>query len=229
MSDWSEYQERVAGFFREIGFSAETNVRVDGVRTASDIDVLVKSKHLGFEVVWIVECKNWKAKVSKVNVFALRQIVIDVGADRGILLSESGFQSGAIEAAQLTNVHLNSLSGLIQNATEQVYSAKLADQFDRIEICRERYWDILKEDRIRLGLRPDVPDVGYSGDSVIKFCQEVLAVALRGKFPVRVDSLYALVIHGSYTDFTDARATVEALEPLIAELEEKLSHWRPPI
>jgi hypothetical protein len=37
-------------------------------------------------------------------VLALRQIVTDVGADRGILLSEKGFQSGAVEAATLTNV-----------------------------------------------------------------------------------------------------------------------------
>src|SRR5215469_13423487 len=35
----------------------------------------------------------------KLHVLALREIVTDFGTDRGILVSESGFQAGAVEAA----------------------------------------------------------------------------------------------------------------------------------
>src|ERR1044072_4291914 len=107
---WKDYQEEAAEFFRSLGLEAQTDARVQGVCTQHDIDVLVKSHHARFEETWIVECKKWNTKMSKLHVLALREIVSDIGADRGILLSESGFQSGAIEAANLTNVQVTSLS-----------------------------------------------------------------------------------------------------------------------
>ncbi len=85
---WKEYQEEAASFFRSLGLDASTDVTVDGVRTTHDIDVLVKSHHVGFEITWVVECKHWKSRVSKLHVLALREIVADAGADRGILLSD---------------------------------------------------------------------------------------------------------------------------------------------
>ncbi len=94
---WEKYQEEAAEFFRSLGLYAQTDAKVQGVRTQHDIDVLIKSHHVGFEVTWIVECKKWNTRISKLHVLALREIVSDTGADRGILLSESGFQSGAIE------------------------------------------------------------------------------------------------------------------------------------
>src|ERR1700730_10495434 len=115
--NWQEYQEEVASFFRSVGLEATTNFTVQGVRTSHDVDVFVKSHHVGFDVVWIVECKQWKNKVSKLHVLALREIVTDVGADRGILLAESGFQSGAVEAAKLTNVYVTSFADLRGTAT----------------------------------------------------------------------------------------------------------------
>ncbi len=79
-SDWNEYQEEAAEFFRALGLEASTNVSLKGVRTSHDIDVLVKSRHAGFEVTWLVECKHWNSRVSKLHVLALREIVADTGA-----------------------------------------------------------------------------------------------------------------------------------------------------
>ncbi len=91
---WQDYQEEVARFFRDLGLEAVTDFTVPGVRTTHDVDVFVKSHHVGFDVVWIVECKHWARSVTKLHVLALREIVTDVGADRGILLSEAGFDNG---------------------------------------------------------------------------------------------------------------------------------------
>lgn len=88
--DWKDYQEETAEFFRSLGLKAETDVTVEGVRTKHDIDVLVKSHHAGFAITWIIECKHWNSKVSKLHVLALREIINDTGADRGILLAENG-------------------------------------------------------------------------------------------------------------------------------------------
>ena len=112
METWRQYQEVVAEFFRGLGFEAQTDATLQGVRTSHDIDVAVSSTHAGFDLLWLVECKKWKTRVSKLHVLALREIVHDIGADRGIILSESGFQRGAIEAATLSNVQLTSLSDL---------------------------------------------------------------------------------------------------------------------
>src|SRR5690349_4327718 len=87
--DWKDYQQEAAEFFRSLGMSAHVDVTLQGARTTHDVDVVVRSKHIGFEVLWLVECKHWKSPVSKLHVLGLREIVSDLGADRGILLCEA--------------------------------------------------------------------------------------------------------------------------------------------
>ncbi len=115
-------------------------------------------------MVWIVECKQWNTPVRKLHVLGLRQIVSELGVDRGILLCEAGFQSGALEAATLTNVHLTSLATLRGTTTIEITAMRLRDLCDRTEACRVRYWGLSKEARIKAGLRPEAPEVGYSGE-----------------------------------------------------------------
>jgi restriction system protein len=220
---WQEYQEEVATFFRSLGLEAITNLTVQGVRTTHDIDVFVKSHHVGFVVVWIIECKHWERRVTKLHVLALREIVTDAGADRGILLSEAGFQSGAVEAATLTNVHVNSLANLRETANAEIMAMRLREVYDRVEACRERYWNIPKQKRIEGGLRPDVGAGGYSGDQVINFASELIAKAFRGIYPVEVDSLLGLVMFGGAHQFSTANEILSFLEPKIAELETRLN------
>src|SRR5262245_31943731 len=109
---WRSYQEEAADFFRSLGQEAVTDAKIKGARTEHDVDVLVTIDLASFKIKWLVECKHWKTSVTKLHVLALREIVSDVGADRGIILCEAGFQSGAIEAANLTNVQVSSLAKL---------------------------------------------------------------------------------------------------------------------
>ncbi|MCN9538091.1 restriction endonuclease, partial [Klebsiella pneumoniae] len=176
---WEDYQEEAASFFRSLGLEATTNVRVNGIRTHHDIDVLVKSHHAGFDIIWLVECKHWKNPVSKLHVLALREIVTEIGADRGILLSESGFQSGAIEAANLTNVHITSLAELSLSASKDIYSMRLRELYNQVEICNERYWNIPKDERIKYGLRPEVGAINYSAPRVVELCRDLFSRSFR--------------------------------------------------
>jgi hypothetical protein len=80
MTDWNDYQEETAEFFRSIGLEANPNVTINGVRTSHDVDVVLRSNHFGFDLLWLVECKHWKTPVSKLHVLALREIVSDTGA-----------------------------------------------------------------------------------------------------------------------------------------------------
>lgn len=105
-SNWREYQDEVASFFRRQGCDAEVEKQVQGVRAKHDIDVYVTFFRSGIKCTWVVECKLWKTRVPKEKVMALRTIVEDLGADRGIIVSESGFQSGALDAVRDSNITL---------------------------------------------------------------------------------------------------------------------------
>ena len=220
-NDWSEYQEEAAEFFRGLGLNAETDVTLKGVRTKHEVDVVVRSKHVGFDILWLVECKHWKTTVSKLHVLAFRQIVSDIGADRGILLCETGFQSGAIEAANLTNIRVTSLAEFQTTACHQITSMRLRDLFDRIESCKQRYWDIPKSDRIEHGLRPEVGALGYSGTTAIDLSLELLGKAFRASYPIACDSL-AAIVQGIPQQFSSADELVAVVGPLVSELEAKL-------
>jgi restriction system protein len=217
--NWREYQEEAAAFFRSLGLDAETDVSLNGIRTQHAIDVVVRMHHVGFEVLWLVECKHWQAKVSKLHVIGLRGIVSELGADRGIILSEAGFQSGALEAATLTNVRATSLASLRETASVDIFAMRLREAFDRTAICKERYWDIPKDARIRLGLRDEGP--GYSGARVVECAEEVLAKALRGVYPFDHESLYGHAMLGGTRIFASAQEVLDFVEPMLADLEKR--------
>ncbi|WP_417702222.1 restriction endonuclease [Pseudomonas sp.] len=230
--NWKDYQEKAAEFFRSLGLDAETDVTIQGVRTKHDIDVLVKSHHVGFDVTWIVECKHWKSKVSKLHVLALREIVSDTGADRGILLAEEGFQSGAIEAANLTNVQVTSLKHVETSASTAINAMKLRDLFDRLIWCKAEYWEIPKYIRIKSGLRPETGGaVGYSGDWATKVGENLISKAFRGEFPVTPDEMHQMVSKGLVgqempSEFIDMKDLMDYLEPLIEDLENRINECK---
>lgn len=219
---WKDYQEEAATFFRSLGLDAETDVRVKGVRTSHDVDVVVRSRHVGFEVLWLVECKSWQSRVSKLHVLALREIVADIGADRGILLAEVGFQSGALEAAALTNVRPTSLMTLKDAASVEILAMRLRELYDRAETSKERYWNMAKEERIRCGLRPEVGAVGYSATHIVEFAEEALAKAFRGAYPFDCKSLVAYAMWDGPRTFASAAEVLKVLEPMLSDLEQRL-------
>lgn len=225
-NDWKDYQVEAAAFFRSLGLNATTNASVKGVRTSHDVDVLVKSTHVGFEVVWIVECKHWKTPVSKLHVLALREIIADIGADRGIILCETGFQSGAIEAAQLTNVQVTSLVSVTQSARHDIYSMRLRDLFIRIEVCNDRYWDIPKAQRIEGELRGDVGEMAYSGTRTVATVRDLLSRAFRGLYPFRSEAIRALIEPNLPEQFHSAQEVFDVAEPMVADLERRLDAFR---
>lgn len=221
-TDWSDYQEEAAALFRSMGLDATTNVTIQGVRTKHAIDVLVKSHFAGFDVTWLVECKHWKSSVSKLHVLALREIVSDTGADRGILLCEAGFQSGAIEAASLTNVQVTSLTNVRTTANHDISAMRLRELYDRAEICRTRYWDIPKQKRIDLGLRQEVFAFGYSGAASLAVCDDLLPKAFRGIYPFHTETATSMMAIGKDKIFSSPEEVIAAIAPLIEELENKL-------
>lgn len=111
---WKTYQIDTAEFFLKLGLNAIVEHKVIGARGEHEIDVYVEGDIHGIPFIWIVECKAWNSNIPKEKVLALSSIISDIGADRGFILSEKGFQSGAIRVAEKSNITLTSIFDLNQ-------------------------------------------------------------------------------------------------------------------
>ena len=103
---WQQLQVWCAQIFHECGWQAKTEVTVDLVRGRAEIDVLATETVRGREYKTLVECKNWSSRVPQHVVHSFRTVVADVGANAGYIVSMAGFQAGAYQAVEHTNVKL---------------------------------------------------------------------------------------------------------------------------
>lgn len=136
--DWREYQRAAAAFFADLGMDTEIESELVGARGKHAADVAVRFKAYGIDHLWVVECKLWKTAVGKAQVLVLQSVVDDVGADRGFLLSESNFQSGAVTAARLSNITLSALADLRANAHGDLVGLRWQDIYSRVARSNER-------------------------------------------------------------------------------------------
>lgn len=145
-SNWQEYQEEVAEFFRSIGMNAEVDKVVHGVRGTHAIDVWVTFDRYGINFKWIVECKFWKTAVPKEKVLVLQQITQDIGADRAFLLSEKGFQAGAVKVVKSSNVTLTNLNELKTDAQDDIFETVLKTLDQQTESLFEHSQELFVND-----------------------------------------------------------------------------------
>ena len=86
------------------------NIEHDVKLTASDgtyqIDVYATYTALGAEMKILAECKQYKKRVGRDKVEVLESRLRSLGAQKGILLSTAGFQSGAIDFAKAHGIAL---------------------------------------------------------------------------------------------------------------------------
>jgi len=188
--EWYNFQEDICNYFRSLGATAETNVSVVGVRTTHAVDILVRTKFLGHDMLWIVEAKKWKSKVNKLQVLGLRTIVEDVGADKGFIISENGFQSGAIESAQNTNVQLTTYENFKHVTKESIQSEVLQVYKERLILLESRHWSHSKKIRLKYGLRGEIWEfpVNFSAHSLILTAQMAISSAMDNEYPIDLET-----------------------------------------
>jgi hypothetical protein len=118
---WQQLQEWTAQILRECGWKADTEITIQTVRGAAEIDVLATEFVQGREYKTLIECKNWTARVPQNVVHGFRTVVADTGANTGYIVSRAGFQAGAYEAAANTNVKLLSWTEFQEVFEDQWY------------------------------------------------------------------------------------------------------------
>jgi hypothetical protein len=105
-TNWRALQVEVARILSECGMESQVEHPLPLVRGQADIDVYAIDSSIQPPTVYACECKHWAKAVNQGVVHAFRQVVTDAGANWGLLVAKSGFQSGAFEAAEKSNVRL---------------------------------------------------------------------------------------------------------------------------
>lgn len=103
---WRDLENSVAMILSECGMAVQQAVRVQLPRGHADIDVLADETVEDISVRTVCECKDWSTNVPQEKVHAFRTVMLEIGAHRGYIIAKTGFQTGAIEAAQSTNIEL---------------------------------------------------------------------------------------------------------------------------
>jgi restriction system protein len=103
---WKDLEESVARILRECGFHVEVGKSVKSARGSVEFDVYARDGPNSPPVTLIVECKHWGRAVPQGEVHKFRTTMADVGANIGFLVSSTGFQSGARDAALYSNIRL---------------------------------------------------------------------------------------------------------------------------
>ncbi|NOX42365.1 MAG: restriction endonuclease [Gammaproteobacteria bacterium] len=157
--NWREYQIKTAEFFSGIGLHTKIEYEVVGVRGKHEIDVYAVGEFSGIEFKWVIECKAWKTNIPKEKVLALSAIVQDVGADRGFLMSEVGFQSGAIRSSQTSNITLTSIEDL----------SAITASFATNTLTGKTAWEVLKAKNRLLEIKKKSEAHEYSVERTMLF------------------------------------------------------------
>jgi len=103
---WRDLQNKVSEILSESGFDVEVQRKTKTVRGTVEIDVYAENKVQIPNTINIIECKNWNTAVPQEKIHAFYSVVQNIGANLGLLISKSGFQSGAYEAVKNTNIRL---------------------------------------------------------------------------------------------------------------------------
>lgn len=201
-----------------MGFDAEIELKMDGARGQHIVDVAVRPRTAGIPVLWIVECKSWKAAVRKEQVMTLGHIAQDVGADRAFLLSESGFQAGAIAACRHSNITLTSLAELADAAKDHIVSTRLRTQLQRQSDAEDRLRFHLFDSR---GQSPAImaTDMGELTD-LLGACLDMhlaTTAALTGRMPVTLCG----ILNGVQQSFDNLETLADCVDGQLSEVERR--------
>ena len=87
-------------------FEIKHNQKVETPDSTYQIDILTEYRALGCKNVVIVECKRYSRSIERALVAELYAKVQSIGAQKGILISTSGFQSDAVKFANAHGIAL---------------------------------------------------------------------------------------------------------------------------
>jgi hypothetical protein len=137
---WRQYQRDTAVALEELGFKTEIEAEVKGARGKHKIDVFASKFVAGIQLRYAAECKFWKTKVPKAEALTFLAVVNDIGANIGLLFTESGCQPGAHKATDNTNVKILSLDEFRELNRPEREQNEYKTYRSRVGILAEAFW-----------------------------------------------------------------------------------------
>lgn len=86
--------------------SVELNVELPGPDGPRQIDVLLRSRVAHFEVLTVIECRDYSSRLDITHIDGFHSKLRDVGANKGIMVSRIGFSKSAFEKAKRVGITL---------------------------------------------------------------------------------------------------------------------------
>ncbi len=129
--NWKEYEKEVLSECQRVFLNSDIsyNVHIKGLysKRMRQIDIMIKNSN---GAVYIIDAKKYDVKIDVKTVESFIGMVKDVGADKGIIVSEKGFSKAAINRAHLgeNNVEVDILNlrelALFQSEGAILYAGK---------------------------------------------------------------------------------------------------------
>jgi restriction system protein len=103
---WTDLQTAIARILHEVGFTTSSPKDLKLARGSVEVDVFSVDTTIQPNIVYLCEAKHWNKRVPKSVVHSFRSVVSDYGANVGLIISKKGFQRGAQEATNHSNIRL---------------------------------------------------------------------------------------------------------------------------
>lgn len=104
--NWQELELLVQQLFKKLECHTEIRKNMTTARGKVVVDIFVKDFVSSPPLIYLCECKYWIKRIPKSVIHSFRTVVHDTGANRGYIISKAGFQRGAFEAADNSNIEL---------------------------------------------------------------------------------------------------------------------------
>lgn len=140
--NWKDLERRVEQIMLEVGCQAERGRTIETARGTAEIDVYVLDDTRNPQQTMLFECKNWNRAISKAAIHSFRTVISDSGANIGYFISRKGYQSGAVEAAQSTNIILLTW----EEFQEHFYDRWLATVSNHLGFICDRIYELTATD-----------------------------------------------------------------------------------
>lgn len=113
--DGKQFEKLTAHVFEVLtkneAVSVEKDALLDGIDGPRQIDVLMRSRIAGIDILTIVECRDYGKRLDVTHLDALHSKMQDVKADKAVLVSRKGFSKKATKKAARIGVTLCTLDG----------------------------------------------------------------------------------------------------------------------
>ena len=144
---WRDLQDKVGYILASCGYSVEISKKVGLVRGKKEIDVYAESSDISIAC----ECKYWNSRVPQDIVSSFRTVIGDMGVNKGIIVAKEGFQKGAYNVSEKTNVSLYTWGEFLE-CYREIYIKSMIKRYSAIRSTLYRLASIKSEYQKRYDL-----------------------------------------------------------------------------